>query len=107
MLLEKQNAKSDACDHLLSVDVQKNQKENKGFTEDENFLERGNEVIKDSNNGLEEVEPFNQYEEIKCTEAVDLVPITIERNLKVTVSEPIPATKEVRVCKGHKLKKEW
>ncbi len=105
MLLEKQDPKSDVREHLLSGDVQRNQKENKGFTDDEYFLERGNEITKTAEKGLEEVESVGEYEHVKCREAVDLIPITIERNLKVTVKESLQ--QEVKVCKGHRIKKEW
>lgn len=105
MLLEKQDPKSDVRDYLLSADVRSNLKKNRGFTDDEYFLERGNEIIVAAEKGMEEVESLSEYEEVKCREAVDLIPITIERNLKVTVKESLQ--KEVKVCKGHRIKKEW
>jgi len=104
MLLQNQKPKSEIGDFILSPTVQANLSD-KGFTDDEYFLKRGDEVLEASETGMEELEVLTEYEQVKCIESVDLIPLEVERELRVSVSSPL--SKEVKICNGHRIKKHW
>ncbi len=107
MVLTNQAPKSDVREHILCAEVQRNQKENRGFGNDEHFLDSGNELLSNNQPGLENVYEAKDFQVIKCKEAVDLLPVVIERNLQVNIVESIREEHQKKVCNGHREKKEW
>lgn len=97
---------NEALDFLLSEGVQKNERENKGFHEDDFFLKNSENLAKQEDTS-ELVEENAEHTLHTCQQSGEPFVLNLIRELHVGVTKQPEKTKEEKICKGHLIEEEY